>query len=267
MKSSPRSDTMDTALLAFDVDGLHTGRLLRPFEALVWMQALDAMLARLSCQDGQKSSCFTASPMDNNASPAPHQLLLLPISHDARHARVDHILVHAPGGFDECVVKALKQLRRIVLDNQASVVVVLVDIGTKDEFMDKVEHFGASDVWQSITPIVLFEDGRSDGLDAIEYHAHKELELHGLSACSKVEVAIERGRFLSIAAFRNALSRGVVSMELQQAWDIAHGENPVPTRGRGMPIFGLRLRFDRLVRGPIVLGQWARYGMGQFLPG
>ena len=267
MNSWHRSDSIDTALLAFDVDGLHHGRLLRPFDALAWMQAFDKELARLACQDGHLASCFAAKQMGDAVAPAPHSLLLIPISHDARHARVDHVLVHAPGGFDEFVIKALKQVRRIGLDGQTSVMVVLVDIGNKNEFLDKVEHFGASDVWQSITPIVLLDDLQSPGLQAIEQRVSEELELHGLPQCSRVEVAIERGRFVSIAAFRNALLRGVVSIELQQAWDAVLGKSPESTRGRGTPLFGLRLRFEDLVRGPILMGQWARYGMGQFLPG
>ena len=231
------------------------------------MQALDKALARLSSSNGHLPSCFAASEMGEASAPAPHTLLLIPISHDARHARVDHVLVHAPGGFDESVVKALQQLRRIELDSQTSVMVVLVDIGSKDEFQDKVEHFGTSDLWQSITPIVLFDNGQSSGLQAIEHWVREELELHGVPRCSRVEVAIERGRFVSIAAFRNALVRGIVSIELEQAWDAVRGRNIESTRGRGMPLFGLRLRFDDLVRGPMLLGQWARYGMGQFLPG
>ena len=41
MNVSPRTDLIDTALLTFDVEGLHHGRLVRPFDALQWMQALD----------------------------------------------------------------------------------------------------------------------------------------------------------------------------------------------------------------------------------
>lgn len=231
------------------------------------MQALDMKLARLSLRNGQLSPCFTALQVYGTTGPTPHKLFLLPISHDARHARVDHLLIHAPGGFDEPVITSLKQLRCVELERQSSVTVVLIDIGSKNEFVDKVEHFGTSNVWQSIMPIVLFDDGQSQGLDAIESRVLGELGVHGLPACSKVEVAIERGRFISIVAFRNAISRGAVSMELQEAWDAVHGENPGSIRGHGVPIFGLRLRFDQPVRGPLVLGQWARYGMGQFLPG
>ncbi len=257
---------MDTALLAFDVDGLHHGRLVRPFDALVWMQALDATLARLSSKEGQLSSCFKATPMGEAAAPTPHTLLLLPISHDARHARVDHVLVHAPDGFDDCDIKALKQLRRIELNSESSVMVVLVDIGNKAEFLDKVEHFGTSDVWHSVMPLVLFDDGQSSSFDAIEHRVCSELEQHGLPRCSKLQVAIERGRFLSIAALQDALASGVVFNGFQPALDVVHGEKSEPIRGRGTPLFGLRLGFNGPVQGPIVLGQWARYGMGQFLP-
>jgi CRISPR-associated protein Csb2 len=259
---------MDTALLAFDVDRLHEGRLVRPFDALVWMEALDGALARLSTQDGHSPSpCFAAKHAVDVELPTPHSLLLLPMAHDARHARMDHVLVHAPGGFDEGVAKALKQLRTIERYGQPPVVIVLVDMGDKSEFFDKVEHFNTSELWQSTTPFFAFDHGQLSGLHALDQCVRAEVELHGLPPYSKLEVAIEGGRFISIAAFQAALARGMVSNQLQLAWDASEGESPKSKRGRAMPLFGLRLRFGEPVRGPIVLGRWARHGMGQFLPG
>jgi CRISPR-associated protein Csb2 len=258
---------MDTALLTFDIEGLHHGRLVRPFDALQWMQALDVKLGQLSAQNGELPSCFSAKQMGDVLAAALHALLLLPISHDARHAIVDHVLVHAPGGFDECVIKALKKLRRIERAGHEPVVVVLVDMGGKADFLDKVEHFGTSKVWQSITPFVSFAEGHLQDLAAFERGLRAEVELHGLPAVSKVEMAAERGRFLPIAAFQDELSKDARAHAPQQTDATVQSDHADAVQPRPAPIFGLRLRFHEPVGGPIALGQWARYGMGQFLPG
>lgn len=251
---------MDTALLAFDVDGLHHGRLLRPFDALVWMEALEAALARLAMDDHRSSRCFLAKQDESAVTDAPHSVFMLPISHDARHARVDHVLIHAKNGFDDGAMHALKRLRQIHRPGHDSVVVVLVDIDRKDGFCDKVEHFGTSTVWQNVTPFVSFDEAHGMNLEGVESAVATELEQYGLPSYSKLEIAAERGGFLELSAYRRALEQGTI---------IDSAPHPVafPASDPKQIHLQLRLRFDKPVQGPIALGRWARYGMGLFLPG
>jgi hypothetical protein len=256
---------MDTALLAFDVDGLHQGRLVRPFDALAWMEALDAALARLVLDQGASSSCFVMKTAEEPLGPTPHSTLFLPISHDARHARVDHVLIHAPSGFDKAARKALEKLWQIE-GTQGTATIFLVDVGPKKDFEDKVEHFGQSKVWQSKNPFVSFLPDRDIPAKVFEQQVRTELTLHGFPRCTTIDVAIERGRFGALCADEKAKMSAIASQF-----------KPDPVRFPTMPPgsstdaspsgFSLRLQFEDNVAGPIALGRWARHGMGQFLPG
>lgn len=251
---------VDTALLAFDIDGLENQRLVHPVDALVWMKALDATLARVATRDGRKSACFAANvPGDADHAP-PDALIFFPISHDARYARIDHVLAHAPKGFDAAAIDAFKRLRQVKSGKRAPVTVVLVDIGAKAQFAGTVEHFGSSFIWQSKTPFVF---DPSDSLTTIESTIREELAEKGHSPCVSVEIAVSPGRYQSIAALREG-SNSITS--IASCIDSPCRESSKSTDFTGMTCH-LRLRFDTLVHGPMALGRWARYGMGQFLPG
>ncbi len=248
---------MDTALLAFDVDGLNRGLLLRPFDALVWMEALADTLARLGSEGGGASACFTSQTTDDPRADRRVQSLLLPISHDASRARVDHVLVHVPAGFDDRAIFALERLRHVERKGAASVVAVLVDLGKQADFEKKVPHFGTSSVWRSVTPFVPAKSLQSNSSRALESHVQSELVQWGLPEAASMEIEIEGGKFAPVTAIAVA----------------PHG--PKSSQGRSgssgrltlTASHCLRLRFERPVRGPITLGFGSRFGMGQFVPG
>jgi CRISPR-associated protein Csb2 len=257
---------MDTALLAFDVDGLHQGRLLRPFDALVWMEALETELARFLLDNGTTSSLFTTNGSGDVHDPAPHSTLFFPIAHDARRARLDHILVHAPRGFDAEACNALNKLRQIK-GPIGSATVILIDLGPKAEFAEKVDYFHQSKVWQSITPVVPYRMAHDRTGPSFEQQVRNELALHGLPTCSSIEVGVERGRFIAIDKFEASSTQ---NEGINVARDLVRPAiadfNPIENAST-LPVFGLKLEFEELVHGPLALGRWARYGMGQFLPG
>mgnify|MGYP000004563308 CR=1 FL=1 len=248
---------MDTALLAFDIDGLEKDRLVRPFEARRWMQALDGVLSRILSNLGRVSSCFSGETSSDPANPMP-PLLLLPIAYDARYARMDQVLVHAPGGFDESFIMALHNVRQVAVREWASVLTVLVDIGHKEEFLQKVEHFGISNVWQSVTPCLLFEARKSPSFGDLEPVLRSELAARGFPWYSRVEIALEPGRFASLEELRKTEDEEATRQFLSSVWDVNLDADEW--------MFGLRLYFDEPVRGPMVLGVGGRHGMGQFLP-
>ncbi|HRI72140.1 MAG TPA: hypothetical protein PK156_48235 [Polyangium sp.] len=252
---------MDTALLAFDVDGLHQGRLVRPFEAKKWMEALDDMLSRIVAKLGRPSKCFLGKTDLDQTSPPP-SVLLLPIAHDARYARVDQVLVHAPGGFDEVAIAALRELRYIEIKDRAAVVTVLVHIGKKYELGQTFDHFAVSNVWQSVTPCFLFEDQKSPNLGDLEPVLCAELAEHGFPPYSQLEIAVKPGRFAPVAAIRETTNPEETLQTLSAVWDAGDPDDDGKLKWR----LGFRLHFDEPVRGPMVLGFGARHGMGQFLP-
>jgi len=257
---------MDTALLAFDVDGLHQGRLLRPFDALLWMEALEATLARQVLDNGSGPSCFITNTSKDVSDPAPHSMFFLPISHDARRARLDQVLIHAPNGFDPGACSALRKLRQIDSPLGAATV-VLVDLGLKADFTDKVDHFCKSKVWQSTTPVVSFVEATDGAHQTFEQQIRNELLIHGLPPCTGIDVFIDRGRFLRFNKFQEVLKQTGGSTFPADSGTFAAVDPNRPSETNTPPVFGLRLQFNEFVQGPLALGQWARYGMGQFLPG
>lgn len=260
---------MDTALLAFDVDGLHQGRLLRPFDALAWMEALESTLAHLTTKHGAESSCFISKISDDISGPAPHSTLFFPISHDARRARLDQVLIHAPRGFDDGARIALDKLRQIE-GPFGSATVVLVDLGHKADFTEKVEHFRRSKVWRSITPVISFQpatDEDDEERNVFEDYLRAELRLQGFPPCSRIDVAVDRGRFIAIDEFETPGTRGIGALVAPESNRMTTNNVNRQESATASPVFGLRLEFDETVQGPLALGRWARYGMGQFLPG
>lgn len=256
---------MDTALLAFDVDGLHQGRLLRPFDALSWMEALESTLERLVPKQGGGSSCFIANKADEPRGPTPHSTLFLPISHDARRARLDQVLIHSPRGFDAEARAALAKLRQIEGPFGVAMV-ILVELGPKAEFVDKVDHFRQSKVWQSVTPIVSFLSAAEEMNNGFEHHLRAELIMHGFPPCSRIDVLTDRGRYAKIEKFEEALVASVGGLVGPESARTAMNVADQEQKAFKPPVFGLRLEFDEMVQGPLALGRWARYGMGQFLP-
>jgi hypothetical protein len=259
---------MDTALLAFDVDGLHQGRLLRPFDALAWMEALELTLAHLMTKHGAESSCFTSNISDDISGPIPHSTFFFPISHDARRARLDQVLIHAPRCFDEGARIALDKLRQIEGPFGAASV-VLIDLGHKADFTEKVEHFRRSKVWRSITPVVSFQPAKDEDEEGNVFadHLRADLRMQGFPPCSRIDVAVDRGRFIAIDEFEASRTRGIGSLIAPESNRMTISSVNRQENTATSPVFGLRLEFDETVQGPLALGRWARYGMGQFLPG
>ncbi len=258
---------VDTALLAFDVDGLENQRLVRPMDALIHMRALDAALARLSAQDGRASTCFTAREVQGETSPTAHSMFFLPISHDPRYARVDHVLIHAPQGFDAPAIEAFKRLRRIELETQSPVIVVLVDIGPKAQFEGTFEHLCSSSTWQSKTPFVINNLEHPISPATVESAVRKELKTREGLSCVSVEIALASGRYQSVSESRQSKDQRLDEPDFAQVFaPFTYDDVSAPSQCTRM-MCNLRLRFETPVSGPLALGAWSRYGMGQFLPG
>jgi hypothetical protein len=93
-----------------------------------------------------------------------------------------------------------------------------------------------------------------------------ELDVHGLPPCIGIELALDRGRFMSLAAFKELLTAKGTDLTKVLAQDGAEAKVSPEKLSPDTPIFGMRLRFESAVQGPMALGRCARHGMGQFLP-
>lgn len=258
---------VDTALFAFDIDGLENQRLVRPMDALIQMRALDAALARLSAQNGRASTCFTASEVQGETSSVANSMFFLPISHDARYARVDHVLIHAPQGFDAQAIEAFKRLRKIDQETQSPVIVVLVDIGPKAQFEGTFEQLCSSSTWRSKTPFVMNNLEHPISPAMVESAVQKELKTREGLSCVSVEIALASGRYQSVSEFRQSNDQKLDEPDFAGAFaPFTYEDVSAPSQCTRM-MCNLRLRFETPVSGPLALGAWSRYGMGQFLPG
>jgi CRISPR-associated protein Csb2 len=182
--------------------------------------------------------------------------------------RIDHLTVYAAGRFTTEEVRALDSLRDLTLDeNQLRL--LLVGLGTQESFVSPV--FGPSREWVSATPFLAprhFKErgqkrdkGRIDGIDgrptfiagllveAWEVFCKGRTDL---PAWDQVEVTpLER-----VAA----REREFRALEFARTRPRKRGDDGYR---RGFGLF--RLRFPVAVRGPIVLGYHAHFGLGQWV--
>lgn len=245
---------IDTALLAFDIEGMHRALLHRPVDALGWMQALCNKLAKLSDKRGGSSFRCT-SQIDDSNTDWHTRSHYLPISHDSARAFIDHVLVHVPAGFDDAAIYALERVQRLEQKGAQPIMIVLVDLGHKSQFEQRVPHFGTSEVWRGTTPFVPTLPITSHEPEMLETCIRQELKKRRLPEPVSIEGEIRPGKFAPIA---------VALQEPSTRVKVTHESD------RGMistASYMIRLRFGAPVTGPIILGFGSQYGMGQFVPG
>lgn len=160
-------------------------------------------------------------------------------------ARIDHLLIWAPGGFDPGDVAALSDLRELHgRDMPKPLPVALTALG-HPETLTLPRMLGPSRVWQSLTPFGLTRHPKRRGGQVIDGPAdqlRRELALRG---CFPEPEAVElvRGSWLQFRRARPGASR----LEAPNA-------------------VGLRVVFAEEVGGPIALGALSHFGLGVFEP-
>jgi CRISPR-associated protein Csb2 len=172
---------------------------------------------------------------------------------------IEHMLIHAPGGFGSDALRVLTALRAIKRDEGEPLRLMLEGIGQSALFAHASRVAGESEVWRSVTPYLhpwhlkkphlrSSEALRSALLEQLrrEWRARGEAlpDLVEMNDVNSVRFAGRELRPVHFHRFRR--KRGLVQPD---------------TLGRM-----LELRFAAPIRGPLALGFGCHFGLGLFAP-
>jgi CRISPR-associated protein Csb2 len=184
----------------------------------------------------------------------------LPADHDG-DARLDRLIICARDGFDERALRALERLHRAPVWGTGGPELWMTwlatgssnDVGglVSESRSGRAAQLGTARIWESHTPFVPPRFPRRRGgqdVDTVEEQARRLLATLGLPPPATITPIRGQDTPAGVPWERFLLRR--------PSGGGAHG------LGRG---HGLRLAFDRPVRGPIALGYGAHHGLGQFV--
>jgi CRISPR-associated protein Csb2 len=280
-----------TALLSLASDTVNADVRPRLTDALWRAERIHAALVKLSDERGGSPSRGFTGKDDAGKPLSGHQhAMILPLAIE-RPGRIDHVLIHAPMGFDAPARAALGKIRRMwAKKNEPEMFVTLVGLGAPADFASVVPHVREAAVWTSVTPFVPPRFLKAKGRDSLEGQVQAELLSRGIPAATRVEVELEGGAYCSAEAFWSlwekrrpravvlgggAVVEAAVEAEgakeagarLAQRW--RHFRMERGGDGKGPPIaagFGLRVTFAEAVMGPVALGYAAHFGLGLLGP-
>ncbi len=166
--------------------------------------------------------------------------------------RIDHIVIYAPMGLRGVAQQAIRRLRRTwtkggVGDLQVAVIgaggleiLRQLPLERASALLGPME---GSCIWESVTPFVFPRFLKVRGKNTMLGQVNVELATRGLSQAVSVEVLPELSK--SMRHFVRQRQRGGSSAPMDSG-------------------YGLRLVFTEPVRGPLMLGYAAHYGLGLF---
>lgn len=175
------------------------------------------------------------------------------------HGEIDHVLVHAPGGFSQEATYVLADLCLVRQGDGEPMRAILEGIGPLDAFESLSGFARESSVWRSVTPYLhpwhlkpRDLRGPAPLLDSLLAQLRREWQARGenlpaLAAANELQ-ALEAGgrRLLPLHFQRFRRKRGLIQPD---------------TAGRF-----LEVRFALPVRGPVALGFACHFGLGLFAP-
>jgi CRISPR-associated protein Csb2 len=239
----------DTALLALASDTRHGEVLPLVYRALPQAEllhmGLTSQLGDASCAE------LTGRDSDGIRLKGHRHATLFPLDVD-RDGHLDHFLVHAPMGLGVEAQRALRAIRKTYAKGVAKpLFVTLAGMGELGDF----SHLGQQPVgvlresrtWVSSTPFVPPRHLKARR-HTLEEQVQAELAARSFPAAIRIE-RIDRERSIALGLHRYVRARRD------------------PRRRPPAPcFFGLRIEFDRTVRGPISLGYASHFGLGLFIP-
>lgn len=214
-----------------------------------------ALLARSRDEEGNSHPVFLGRDPDGMPMTGHCHAHVLPIDVDG-NGRIEEVCVYASMGFDERAVETIGGLTRLWGSSGHDVHVRLATLGTLEMHggvereRGEIDRFAAGTVWESRTPFVPIRHPKTRGgveLDTHEDQVRAELASRALPLPARIE-SIERCGFPA----------GLAWYRFQRERKKGGG-----ARAR-YGARGFRLHFDEPVRGPILLGYGAHFGLGQF---
>ncbi len=258
-----RRERTDTALFALASDTVRADVLPAMRDALYRMEALHQALVLKSAQDRPDgpSPCFTGS-VNGDRIPGHRHATLIPLTLGRRHGRIDHVLVHAPMGFDSNpaggALGALGAIRKIWAKDLPDVFVVLAGTGVLRDFEKAVPLVRRASMFRSWTPFVPPRHPKEKGKDTLLGQVQAELATRGMPAASRVELQVGPTQWEPLDDLQSS----------SRAWPRFRGYARRRS-SRPPPVdvgLSLRLMFDREASGPITLGYGSHFGLGAFEP-
>lgn len=191
--------------------------------------------------------------------------------------RITHITIFAPAGFSRTDEQALSQFRKTWGNDGHELQYVLLGIGHPTDFGGVAEKKGESPIlaasrsWVSRTPFVPADRlRRKYNLTDPAERRRCQLDLARMirKEISRREWLTEHSKQLQLVeAVLDPQEAGTYLGGTLTSWLRFRRERALGAGQRGNSMgFGLRLTFAEEVRGPIVLGYGAHFGLGQFIP-
>lgn len=229
------------SIVRFALEGIETD--LRPprYETVTVAEAMRGAVMRCySALNGEQApGLFTGKSLDGSPAQSHEHAFFLPVDADD-DGLIDTVDVWLPRGCTHDEFRALTAVNRLY-DH------TVLRRGYTVTFLGVAEA-PVSTTWQTSSPLVLdrFPKPKDDPSEQIR----RSLEMRGLPHAEvevwpvRRQIPLRGGRRLRTDAFRK------------------HRTGKAETR----PLIGATLRFQSPVRGPIVLGRLAHFGLGQFSP-
>ena len=229
-------------------------------------------------EDNNSSAVFSGKQPDGSPLAGGHQHAHFLCEAANGDARITHITLFAPMGFESSDELAFSRLAQCGVWGRDGydLQLVLIGVGNPEEFGGTNEKAGqsrllaTSRVWRSRTPFVLTRHLTRKGMPSSEMIAADPSLLVELTNAVRFELA-QREQFQSMAdgvmiePLLNSMQMGTSLgghftswLKFRRERQNGHGSKA------GSNGFGFRLTFPRPVTGPIALGYGCHFGLGSF---
>uniref|UniRef100_A0A831XD23 Type I-U CRISPR-associated protein Cas5/Cas6 n=1 Tax=Geobacter metallireducens TaxID=28232 RepID=A0A831XD23_GEOME len=164
------------------------------------------------------------------------------------HGQIDHLLVHAPGGFEDEHLWAMQKLSRLYSRNGNEWQVIYEGAGDVSMFADVSRHTGSGLKWRSVTPYLRPWYAKKNF--GVVDQVCRECQLRGLPVPAEI-------RMLPEVRVGNVVRRPVHFHRFRSKRGLIQPD----TNGSF-----LEFVFPEPVTGPLALGFACHYGLGLFAP-
>jgi CRISPR-associated protein Csb2 len=194
------------------------------------------------------------------------------------HGYVTHMVLHAPGGFDEAACRAFGKLRKVWGMEGFDVKIVLLATGQPEDFFIASPYFHKSKTWISVTPFVPVRHPKATRSGIAKIDAAKSNLQTGSPPHDCWRLLELLSSELGLAAKFPIANVLLVDHQASKGTRIKVGLRDIPCldfqRNRrtgagtraGNRGYSLRLEFRQEVALPFGLGYGAHFGLGLFAP-